>query len=191
MPNEREWVRGFTKKLDVALRTMRGAEVRAIDGKRLAYACEVHEYSADDTPDVRTSKYETDILIADHHPDGSWIPRVVVECKLKRIGTHDALTYSAKAATHRAVHPYLRYGFLAGKRTDFAIPPRLVRHGANFDFMLTWKGTTATSQEWKIFVAAIKREVKTSRNMQHLLEENYQNDRMKYSQIHSQVQFRK
>jgi len=191
MPSEREWVKDFTKKLDAALKSMRSAEVRAADGKRLAYACEVHKYSSDDIPDVHTSKYETDILIADHFPDGSWIPRVVIECKLEDITTHDALTYSAKAATHRAVHPYLRYGFLAGARRNFGIPPRLVRHGEDFDFMLTWRGLRASPAEWKAFVATVKREVKTSRSLQDILQENRSHARPKYDQIQSTVRLRR
>jgi len=191
MSSEREWVKNFTKKLDAALKSMRSAEVRAADGKRLAYACEVQRYSADDIPDVHTSKYETDILIADHFSDGSWIPRVVIECKLEDITTHDALTYSAKAATHRAVHPYLRYGFLAGARRDFGIPPRLVRHGEDFDFMLTWRGLRASPAEWKAFVATVKREVKTSRSLQDILQENRSHTRLKYDQIQSTVRLRR
>ena len=191
MPSEREWVKNFTKKLDAELKSMRSAEVRAADGKRLAYACEVQRYSADDIPDVHTSKYETDILIADHFSDGSWIPRVVIECKLEDITTHDALTYSAKAATHRAVHPYLRYGFLAGARRDFGIPPRLVRHGEDFDFMLTWRGLRASPAEWKAFVATVKREVKTSRSLQDILQENRSHTRPKYDQIQSTVRLRR
>lgn len=54
---------------------------------------------------MSTTKYETDIPVFDRFAEGSWIPRVVIECKLKDITTHDAITYGAKAATHRAVHP--------------------------------------------------------------------------------------
>lgn len=191
MPTEREWVKGFTRRLDAALGSLRSVEVRATDGRRLAYACEVQRYSADDTPDIQTSKYETDILIADHFSDGSWIPRVVVECKLQDITTHDALTYSAKAVTHRAVHPYLRYGFLAGARRDFGIPPRLVRHGEDFDFMLTWRGLRASPAEWRAFVAIVRREVKTSRLLQNILQDNRSRARPKYDQIQSPVRLRK
>ena len=45
------------------------------------------------------------------------------------VTTHDALTYSTKAATHKHVHPYLRYGFLAGGIQT--IPGRLIKHGAS------------------------------------------------------------
>jgi hypothetical protein len=191
MPTEREWVRGFTKKLNDALGSMRGTEVCAVDGMRLAYACEVHKYSSDQSPEVSTTKYETDILVFDRYSDGSWIPRVVIECKLKDITTHDALTYSAKAATHRAVHPYLRYGFLAGQRRNYGIPPRLVRHGDDFDFLLTWRGLKASPSEWRALIATVKREVKTSRAMQDVLKNNYAVGHRKYDLIHSSIRMRK
>ena len=41
------------------------------------------------------------------------IPRVVMEFK-KSLSTHDVLTYSAKAARHKQVYPYLRYGLVIG-----------------------------------------------------------------------------
>jgi hypothetical protein len=51
--------------------------------------------------------YQTDLLISERLDDGEdWTPRVVVEFKLGSVTTHDALTYSAKAATHKNVHPY-------------------------------------------------------------------------------------
>jgi len=187
MPSERQWVHSFVARLDGDLERSRGTRVRATDSTRLAYACEIQRYSADGTPEIETTRYETDILIADHYKDGSWVPRLVIECKLTGITTHDALTYSAKAATHRAVHPYLRYGFLAGSRKDYAIPPRLIRHGENFDFMLTWSGLKASPSEWRAFVALIKNEVKASRKLQTLLQENRSKGRRKFKQIHSSL----
>jgi hypothetical protein len=184
MPTERQWVHSFVARLDGDLEGIRGTRVRATDSTRLAYACEIQKYSADGTPEIETTRYETDILIADFYKDESWVPRVVIECKLTNITSHDALTYSAKAATHRAVHPYLRYGFLAGNRKDYAIPPRLIRHGENFDFMLTWSGLKASPSEWRAFVALIKNEVKASRKLQTLLQENRSKGRRKFKQIH-------
>ena len=187
MPSERQWVHSFVARLDGDLERIRGTRVRATEATRLAYACEIQKYSADGTPEIETTRYETDILIADFYKDGSWVPRVVIECKLTNITSHDALTYSAKAATHRAVHPYLRYGFLAGNRKDYAIPPRLIRHGENFDFMLTWSGLKASPSEWRAFVALIKNEVKASRKLQTLLQENRSKGRRKFKQIHSSL----
>jgi len=193
MTTEREWVEGFISKLDSSLarRSTQKLKMSATDGTRLAYACEIQKYSETGEPETLISKYETDILIREVLPDQSWIPRVVIECKLTGITTHDALTYSAKASTHRSVHPYLRYGFLAGDRKDSGIPPRLVRHGQQFDFMITWKKMKASQSEWKSFVDLIVSEVKTSSQLQTLLTDNRSHDRKKYRHLHKSVEFRK
>ncbi len=59
------------------------------------------------------TEYQTDLLISDATEE-AWTPRVVVECKLGRVSTHDALTYSTKASTLQHPPPYLRYGILIG-----------------------------------------------------------------------------
>jgi hypothetical protein len=74
------------------------------------------------------------LLIAEElEAAAQWVPRVVVEFKLGSVTTHDALTYLAKAATHKNVHPYLRYGIIIGG-LDGPVPKRLVRHGHSFVF---------------------------------------------------------
>ena len=191
MTTERQWVNGFIKRLDdeLAKTTQKGFVMSARDGTKLAYACEIQKYGPDGTPVITTNKYETDILISDISTDGSWIPRVIVECKLKKVTTHDALTYSAKASSHRAVHPYLRYGFLAGGRTDYALPARLIRHGQQFDFMISWKEMKASPTEWKSFCSLIVEEAEASRKMQLLLTDNRSINRIKHSNIHKPMNF--
>jgi hypothetical protein len=191
MTTERQWVNGFIKRLDdeLAKTTQKGFVMSARDGTKLAYACEIQKYGPDGTPVITTNKYETDILISDISTDGSWIPRVIVECKLKKVTTHDALTYSAKASSHRAVHPYLRYGFLAGGRTDYALPARLIRHGQQFDFMISWNEMKASPTEWKSFCSLIVEEAEASRKMQLLLTDNRSVNRIKHSNIHKPMNF--
>lgn len=137
--------------------------------KDLAYACEVSGYSsADDHRDgVVLSLYETDILISDHEDD-RWTPRVIVECKLGHVTTHDALTYSTKAASHKHVHPYVRYGILIGGFKD-RLPARLVRHGVHFDFMMVWTDETGEGDRLNRFLDVLATEVKASRTLQSLL----------------------
>lgn len=48
--------------------------------------------------------------------------------------THDLLTYSAKAITHKSVHPALRYG-LALLQATARLTPKYPRHGQRFDFI--------------------------------------------------------
>ena len=188
---ERQWVSSFIKKLDKELKKMphKGFVMTAADGTKLAYACEIQSYGSDGEPIVTTNKYETDILVSDVFNDGSWVPRVIIECKLAKITTHDALTYSAKAASHRSVHPYLRYGFCAGARADYAIPARLVRHGQQFDFMISWKSMKASAAEWKSFCSLIVQEVEASRKLQALLTDNRSAARVKHSNIHKPISF--
>jgi hypothetical protein len=101
-----------------------------------------------------------------------------------RITTHDALTYSSKAATHKHVHPYLRYGILAGEREHYAIPGRLVKHGAYFDFMVAWSAAKPTNREWLAFTVLLADEVKAARTMQELLKTNRLLRRKKYHILH-------
>jgi len=88
-------------------------ELRVDTGERLTYAFEILQYNSDGSHQTYRSGYETDLLVYDINKAGDWIPRVVVECKSGSVTTHDALTYSTKAFTHKHVHPYLRYGILA------------------------------------------------------------------------------
>ena len=109
-----------------------------------------------------------------------------LNAKQREAVTHmDApLLLIAGPGSGRAVRPYRRYGFLAGDRKDYAIPPRLIGHGENFDFMLTWSGLKASPIEWRAFVALKKDEVKASRKFQTLLQENRAKGRRKFKQIH-------
>jgi hypothetical protein len=104
MSGERAWVE--TVKADIeAVLPRQGITVAT--GHRLSYAFHVASYRsrfpelANAEPEPKSHVYQTDLLIAEQL-DGAtgWVPRVVVEFKLGRVTTHDALTYSAKAATH-------------------------------------------------------------------------------------------
>lgn len=191
-PSEREWVKSFVPELEARIRKMRpgGAPLRVVAGRRLTYASEVHSYEPPRVGIQIPSAYETDVLIYDEHKNGSWVPRVVIECKRRSVTTHDALTYSTKAATHKNVHPYLRYGFLTGNRGSHSLPARLVRHGTNFDFMASWVGYEATTDEWNQLVRVIKDEVRASRRLQELLTNNRSRSREHYSIIHRRLTFR-
>ena len=50
--------------------------------------------------------YETDILIFEKFDKKRWKPRIIIETKINSVTTHDAITYSQKAQTHKYVHPY-------------------------------------------------------------------------------------
>lgn len=104
---EKRWVDSLKLGLLDALQGTATAKACAkiCTGWRLPYAHEIHGYSNEDAADSHSAGYETDLLIFDVAADGAWIPRIVIEGKLGAVTTHDALTYSAKAATHKHVHP--------------------------------------------------------------------------------------
>lgn len=183
---EKAWVRSLILRFTeaVALHGLPEVRVGVSSAQKLAYTCEVHEYKGDASHAPRMDRYETDLLFFDTLSDDRWIPRVVVEFKLGDINTHDALTYSAKAATHKHVHPYLRYGILIGRYGSRAIPARLVKHGTYFDFMATWRASEPDPNEWENFGGLIAAEITASRAMQQLLENNRGLGRKQYRILH-------
>jgi hypothetical protein len=168
---EKAWVETLTSRLTAALKPVAvdGVTAEVCSGHRLLYAHEIASYSDTAEPKSLSRGYETDLLILDRALDQSWVPRVVIECKLGSITTHDALTYSAKAATHKHVHPYLRYGILVGGWGNHPLPPRLVRHGAYFDFMAILQERTPTEAEFDEIGEILRQEVRASRQLQSLL----------------------
>ena len=138
--SEASWAKAICQRLNDAWTAGRKkpSKLKASCGERLPYRHEVFGYQLNKPTETILTSYQTDLLVVDIEPNDQWTPRVVIECKLGSLSSHDALTYSAKAETHKQVHPYLRYGILVGKHSD--IPWRLFRHGAYFDFMSTWSG---------------------------------------------------
>lgn len=121
------------------------------------------------------------LLINDRDETGTWVPRVVVECKLGVHG-HDSLTYVAKASTHKHVHPYLRYGFLVGG--IHGVPLRLIKHGAYFDFMVSWLSLEPTLEEWRNFIEVLREEVVASRTIQEILTRPPSASKTRYNVFH-------
>ena len=169
--SEKEWVIGLAPLLESALQVVSvdGVQVRAAAHKKLPYAYELLNYQGGKPGNAQSHAYETDLLIYDQGKGECWIPRVIIECKTERVTTHDALTYSTKAATHEQVHPYLRYGILIGSWGVYAFAGRLFRHGAYFDFMATWDGYKPSDEEREVLVDTLKSEIETSRKIQQLL----------------------
>jgi hypothetical protein len=185
MATEKEWVQSLQPRLNESLQDCNEGEwkVRVDAGEKLTYAYEIMSYNTDGPDQRHGSQYETDLLVYDTKESGDWIPRLVVECKTWEITTHNALTYSTKASTHKHVHPYLRYGVLVG---DFgtALPGRLIRHGAYFDFMMVWSSQEGTSQEWSELIEVLKEEVRASRILQSILTETRSKGRKKFRLLH-------
>lgn len=159
------------------------SNLRVEAGTKLAYAHEIREYQHDKAKSD-TVRYETDILVTEFKGDDHWKPRVIVEAKLARITTHDAITYSQKASAHKQVHPFLRYGILIGDRKHYPLPGRLFRHGAYFDFMQSWVGLLATEGELTGLMNLISKEVNASRNLEDVLYTSRGHNRKRYTVLH-------
>ena len=86
--------------------------------------------------------FETDVLIKNES-----VPLVVAETKLGRFTTHDVLTYSAKARSHKNVYPYLRYGLVVGAKEK--IDTRFFTHNRDFDFAVAISDADAAEGELK------------------------------------------
>ncbi len=151
-----------------------------ITHEKLPYGYEIRRYGSAQ-PDAADIRYETDLLIVQRLEDSCWIPRVVIEAKINSINTHDAITYSEKASAHKLVHPYLRYGVILGNRRSYSLPGRLFRHGAHFDFMMSFKSFRPTRNERAILRRLIRSEVKASQRFEHILYEARRSDRRRYT----------
>lgn len=169
--SEKEWVIGLAPLLESALQAVSvdGERVGVAAHKKLPYAHELLDYQGARPGKSQSHAYETDLLLYDQGEGERWIPRVIIECKTEHVTTHDALTYSTKAATHKQVHPYLRYGILIGSWGDYDFPARLFRHGAYFDFMATWRGYKPSDEEWHVLLDTVISEIKASRKIQQML----------------------
>lgn len=94
------------------------------------------------------------------------VPRVAIEVKFGGVTTHDAIVYSEKARRLRYVYPYLRYGFLIGDVAS--LPPRLLRLGTDFDFILRMSNPPIQVERDQ-FISLLKEEVETSKYLSQLL----------------------
>jgi hypothetical protein len=112
------------------------------------------------------------------------VPRVVVEFKLGGFTTHDALTYSAKAATHKNVHPYLRYGVVIARgQARQAISSKMMRHGQHFDFMLIIEPGNLSAPDQKQLCELLKDEIRASAELERLLQSKKMNIRLVHRKL--------
>jgi len=160
-------------------------------GYKLPYAYEICTYENDEACENWPMRYETDLLVVENSDKEKWIPRVVIEAKGNgAINTHDAITYSHKAATHRQVHPYLRYGILLGDRKHYPLPGRLFRHGTQFDFMISWVEHEPRKQELDDTVDVLLKEVDASRILERIIFDSRKKNRDHYTVLHKELKVR-
>lgn len=187
--NEKEWVLSVIDTVKIEL-SRHDKSLTITAGERLPYASEILSYSSEGQKASHTIQYETDILIKENTLDGRWKPRVIIEAKINSVTTHDAITYSQKAASHKQVHPYLRYGILIGNRKHYPLPGRLFRHGAHFDFMISWRGFEATSIEKGCLVELILEEVEASRKLEEIIFTSRDPNRTRYTYLHKPLRLK-
>lgn len=187
---EREWVKTIIEKIEESLRSFND-NLRVTDGLRLPYASEILTYIDDKPEQQNFIKYETDILIFEQIDETRWKPRIIVETKINSVTTHDAITYSQKAQTHKNVHPYLRYGILIGNRKDYPLPGRLFRHGQHFDFMLSWKSFVAEGNEWNSLIEILKSEYEASLSLDEIIFNSRSRNREKFTSLHRPLRLKK
>ncbi len=179
---EGEWTLIVQEMLIKACCSMENLEVKAFE--RIPYALEVVNYGKTGNYNVRDMVYETDLVIMESGEPGHRKPRVIIELKIESITTHDAITYSQKAFTHKTVHPYLRYGILLGNRKHYPLPGRLFRHGAHFDFMASWVGFDPSPEELEGLTVIIKDEIGASKMLEESIYSSRSPNRKRYTFLH-------
>ncbi len=165
-------------------------QLEIFQGANLPYANEVLEYQGIEPKETKPVVYETDLLVIEKLNSGNWKPRVVIECKIDSVTTHDAITYSEKAFAHKRVHPYLRYGILIGNRKRYPLPGRLFRHGLYFDFMVSWVGFDSTKSERADFLDIVLDEVKSSQSLEEMLFNSRHSNRKRYVVLHKPLRLK-
>lgn len=181
--NERDWVKSIIGNLERSLKE-RNKNLKVTDGFRLPYSNEILMYAGDKPSKFKQIGYETDILVYEIIEDDKWKPRIVIETKINNVTTHDAITYSQKAQSHKNIHPYLRYGILLGNMNGTPLPGRLFRHGQHFDFMQSWKGFEAESEEWDGLIEILENEIETSKVLEEIIYNSRMKSRDKYTILH-------
>jgi hypothetical protein len=125
-------------------------------GKSILYKIEVDAFGnvnpgSVESPTRGRYAFQTDILIEKR---GEPIPLVVIELKYGAFTSHDVITYSAKAARHKEIYPYLRYGFVVVGVE--ALSRKFLTHNAGFDFALALPQVAAHEAD---LVALVRRQV--------------------------------
>jgi hypothetical protein len=183
---ERDWVESV-KELIHSFKLPSNIKIDTL--VKLPYAREVLKYNLDFEPsDEASMPFETDLLIYEQIND-ILKPRIVIEAKQSSITTHDAITYSYKAQSHKTVTPFLRYGIMIGNREHYPLPGRLFRHGANFDFMISFQKEKLSKIEKTAFEDLLKKELLYSQQIEEVLLESRSSTRKRYFVMQKELKF--
>jgi hypothetical protein len=182
---EQEWVELVAKTVKPEL-TVLGQSLDVHTQVKIAYGYEIRAYRNEKEPETEAIEFATDFIVVED-VDGSWKPRVVVEAKVGSVTTHEAITYSQKAANHRSVFPYLRYGIMLGNRQHYPLPGRLYRHGTQFDFMISFRGYKPSAKELAAFRDVLIAEVIASQALENMTYESRRRDRDHHTLLHRRL----
>jgi len=155
---------------------------------KLPYAREIKEYKTNFEPHHEESNvFETDLLLYEQTADVIK-PRIIIETKLKRVTTHDAIVYSYKAQNHKTITPFIRYGIIIGDRGHYPLPGRLFRHGMNFDFMMSFKKEEIDKDEKGVFKELIEKELHYSKQIEEMIYNSRSKKRKHYFVLQKELQ---
>jgi len=194
MMTEKDWVENIKELLEQSL----SSNFRVSTQCRLPYAREIMTYvkTGDDVlfaeGHQESQRFATDLLIYEEAQE-QIKPRIIIEAKYSnRLNSHDAIVYSHKAAQHKAVTPYLRYGImLGGMGQHHPLPGRLFRHGGNFDFMVSFKAVELTSKEKDSLVELINSEWRFSKQIEEMFSESRSRKRERYFMLQNTLSLKK
>lgn len=141
-------------------------------GKNLLYTLEIdatgqvrpNEEERKDLKRGQLYAFQTDILIEKVKP---LVPLVVLELKYNSFNTHDVITYSAKATRHKAIYPYLRYGFVLGGSTSLS--KKFLAHNQGIDFAMSMRDIT---NDGRRLVQLVKSQIKDAENYLRVIRNN-------------------
>jgi len=182
---ENQWTKSICSMLEGEL----GGNIQVDVLQKIPYAFEIGSFADDWTIDgaCTETSFETDLVIFERN-NGRIVPRVIIEAKVGTVTSHDAITYSHKAACHKNVIPFVRYGIMIGNREKYPLPGRLFRHGSDFDFLFSFIGYEATEKEKRVFINMLRKEIDYSRRLEEILSNSRNKNRKRYFML--QKEFR-
>ena len=142
--------------------------LRVEAGVELATGYQVSDYTAKAARHT-VLFHKADLVVMEDGPHGKWKPRVAMECAFGELNSREALAYNARAEQFKSVQPYLRYGLLIGGYDGLSLPVRVLKNGANFDFIVAWEGAMPEGTTKERLGAIIVAEIDASRVLSSLL----------------------
>jgi hypothetical protein len=139
-------------------------------GKSILYKIEVNalgQITPDSVNGPMRGQYafQTDILVERRAAPA--VPLVVIELKYGSFSSHDVITYSSKAARHKDIYPYLRYGFVVVGPDRLG--RRFVTHNQGFDFAMALPDVAVGESN---LVGLVERQLASAERLSRLMQHN-------------------